>query len=155
MSQSYPEQPPTPPAASAPGQPEWQAATAPQPPYPGQPAQPSYPGQAQPPYPGHAQYQQPYPHMSQQPPVPNAAYGDPQPKSKLLAGLLGIFLGGLGIHRFYLGYTAVGILQVAATLFLGAFTFGLTALWGLVEGVMILAGAGYFQRDAKGAPLRD
>ena len=185
MSQSYQEQPPTPPSGSAPGQPEWQAAMAPQPPapygqassgqaYPGapsapqfqpghhsehhqsyQPAQPPYPGQAQQPYAGQGQHQQPYPHMSQQPPMPHAAYGYPQPKSKLVAGLLGIFLGGLGIHRFYLGYTAIGILQVAATLFLGAFTFGLTALWGLVEGIMILTGAGYFQRDAKGIPLRD
>ena len=161
MTQPYQEQPPTPPSSSASAQPEWQAVTASQPPAPyGQtssgPAQPPYPGQVQQqPYAGQSQYQQPYPHMSQQPPMPHAAYGYPQPKSRLVAGLLGIFLGGLGIHRFYLGYTAIGILQVAATLFLGAFTFGLTALWGLVEGIMILAGAGYFQRDAKGTPLRD
>jgi TM2 domain-containing membrane protein YozV len=179
MSQPYQEQPPTPPA-SGPGQPEWQAAMSPQPPapyvqtssgqaHPGPPSAPQYqpaqqtghnqmynPGQpAQPPYPGQGQHQQPYPHMSQQPPMQNAAHGYPQPKSKLLAGLLGIFLGGLGIHRFYLGYTLIGILQIAATLVLGGFTFGLTALWGLVEGIMILAGASYFQRDAKGSPLRD
>jgi hypothetical protein len=29
-------------------------------------------------------------------------------RSKIAAGLLGIFLGGLGIHRFYLGYNAIG-----------------------------------------------
>ena len=33
-------------------------------------------------------------------------------KSKLVAGLLGIFLGGLGIHNFYLGYTGKGVAQI-------------------------------------------
>ena len=83
------------------------------------------------------------------------AYGYPQPKSKIAAGLLGIFLGGLGIHRFYLGYTTIGVIQLVLTVVLGIFTFGLVGLWGLVEGIMILAGAEYFRRDAKGVPLRD
>ncbi|MDQ0676071.1 TM2 domain-containing membrane protein YozV [Pseudarthrobacter siccitolerans] len=96
-----------------------------------------------------------YPQMSQQPPMPNPAYGYPQPKSKLAAGLLGIFLGGLGIHRFYLGYTTIGVIQIILTVLLGIFTFGLVGLWGLIEGIMILAGASYFQRDANGIPLRE
>lgn len=96
-----------------------------------------------------------YPQMSQQPPMPNPAYGYPQPKSKLAAGLLGIFLGGLGIHRFYLGYTTIGIIQIVLTVFLGIFTFGLVGLWGFIEGIMILAGANYFRQDARGIPLRD
>ncbi|TQJ66820.1 TM2 domain-containing protein [Arthrobacter sp. SLBN-100] len=96
-----------------------------------------------------------YPHMSQQPPMPNAAYGYPQPKSKIAAGLLGIFLGGLGIHRFYLGYTAIGVIQLVLTVFLGIFTFGLVGLWGVIEGIMIIAGVNYFRQDAKGIPLRD
>jgi TM2 domain-containing membrane protein YozV len=127
-------------------------------PYAGQPQQQQFqqPQQFQ-----QQQFQQPqqfqgqYPQMSQQPPLPNPAYGYPQPKSKIAAGLLGIFLGGLGIHRFYLGYTVLGIVQLALTLVLGAFTFGLVGLWGVVEGIMILAGAQYFRRDAKGIPLRD
>jgi hypothetical protein len=95
-----------------------------------------------------AQYQQ-------QAPMQNAAYGYPQPKSRIAAGLLGIFLGGLGIHRFYLGYTTIGIIQVVLTVVLGIFTFGLVGLWGVIEGIMILAGASYFRQDAKGIPLRD
>jgi TM2 domain-containing membrane protein YozV len=115
-------------------------------------------------YPTPPQYQAPpasypvqgqYPQMSQQPPMPNPAYGYPQPKSKIAAGLLGIFLGGLGIHRFYLGYTTIGIIQLVLTVFLGIFTFGLVGLWGFIEGIMILAGATYFRRDAQGMPLRD
>lgn len=95
------------------------------------------------------------PQYSSQPPVPNPAYGYPQPKSKIAAGLLGIFLGGFGIHRFYLGYTTIGIIQLVLTLVVSLFTFGLVALWGVVEGIMILAGAAYFRRDAHGVPLRD
>jgi hypothetical protein len=41
------------------------------------------------------------------------------------------------------------------TVVLGIFTLGLVAVWGLVEGIMILAGATYFQRDARGIPLRE
>src|SRR5262245_13188253 len=35
---------------------------------------------------------------------------------KLIAGLLGVFLGGLGIHRFYLGYTVLGVVQLVLCL---------------------------------------
>ena len=128
---------------AAPSAPEYQ-----QPPA-GQPQYQAYPPAAP------QQYQGQYPQMSQQPPLPNQAYGYPQPKSKIAAGLLGIFLGGLGIHRFYLGYTTIGVIQLVLTVVLGIFTFGLVGLWGVVEGIMILAGSSYFQRDAKGIPLRE
>ena len=75
----------------------------------------------------------------------------PQPKSRLAAGLLGIFLGGLGVHRFYLGYTMIGVIQLVLTLV----TFGFAGLWGFVEGIMILARAGAFRADAAGTPLAD
>ena len=80
------------------------------------------------------------------------AYGpDPYAKSKIAAGLLGIFLGGFGIHRFYLGYTTIGIVQIIVTVL----TCGLGAIWGLVEGIMILTGAEQFRADAEGRPLRE
>ncbi len=68
-------------------------------------------------------------------------------KSRLAAGLLGIFLGGLGIHRFYLGYTTIGIIQIVVTIV----TLGFGALWGFIEGIVILAGG--INTDAKGLPL--
>jgi len=71
-------------------------------------------------------------------------------KSKLVAGLLGIFLGSLGIHRFYLGYTAIGIVQIIASIC----TFGIGSLWGFIEGILILCGVG-ITTDAKGNPLKD
>jgi TM2 domain-containing membrane protein YozV len=123
----------------------------PQPQQPYQWQQPGYPAGPQQQYPGQ------YPQMSQQP-MPNPAFGYQQPKSKLAAGLLGIFLGGLGIHRFYLGHTKIGVIQLLLTVVLGFFTFGLgftAGLWGFIEGIMIIAGSAYFQRDARGIPLRD
>lgn len=39
-----------------------------------------------------------------------------QGKSKVVCGLLGIFLGHLGIHRFYMGYTSIGFMQLALNL---------------------------------------
>lgn len=70
-------------------------------------------------------------------------------KSRLAAGLLGIFLGGFGVHRFFLGYTGIGVVQILVTLV----TFGVGALWGFIEGIVIIAGG--WKADAKGVPLKD
>lgn len=70
-----------------------------------------------------------------------------QPKSKVTAGLLGIFLGWLGAHRFYLGYTQMGVIQLV----LGLCTCGLSNIWGLIEGIMIITGSG-ITTDANGNP---
>jgi len=89
-------------------------------------------------------------------------------KSKLVAGLLGIFLGYLGIHNFYLGYTKKAIIQVSV--YVGCMIVGSILLiigigiffymgaigisiWALVEGIMILAGA--INVDGKGIPLKE
>lgn len=73
---------------------------------------------------------------------------DPLAKSKLVAGLLGIFLGGFGIHNFYLGYTGKAVAQIIVTLV----TCGVGSLWGLIEGVLILCGTS-ITTDASGRPL--
>lgn len=78
-----------------------------------------------------------------------AVYVDPLAKSRLTAGLLGIFLGGLGVHRFYLGYTSIGVLQILVTIA----TCGIGGLWGIIEGILILSGSG-IKTDAEGRPLR-
>jgi TM2 domain-containing membrane protein YozV len=76
--------------------------------------------------------------------------------SKLIAALLGIFVGSLGIHRFYLGYTNIGVVQLLLGLG-GMITCGVTtlasAVWGLVEGILILTGS--IDRDAQGRPLKE
>ena len=67
---------------------------------------------------------------------------------KVLAGILGILLGGLGIHKFILGYSTEGGIMLAVTLvgsLLSLCTFGLSLLVplamgiiGLVEGIIYL-----------------
>lgn len=75
----------------------------------------------------------------------------PTPKSKLLAGLLGIFVGSLGIHNFYLGYIGKGIAQLLITVLSLGFLAVIPAIWGLVEGILILTGA--IKKDKKGNPI--
>ena len=58
----------------------------------------------------------------------------PGAEKKLVAGILGILLGGLGIHRFYLGDTTGGIIRIVITVV----TCGFGSLIGLVEGIIYL-----------------
>ena len=69
-------------------------------------------------------------------------------KSKLVAGLLGIFLGGLGIHNFYLGFTGKAVAQIVLSFFCG-----IGGIWGLIDGILILCGK--VDKDAKGMKLKD
>lgn len=61
---------------------------------------------------------------------------------KLLAGILALLLGSLGIHKFILGYNKEGIIMLVVTLILGSFTCGIGAslMWvvGIIEGIMYL-----------------
>lgn len=78
------------------------------------------------------------------------------PKSKIVAGLLGIFLGYLGIHNFYLGYNDRAVGQLLLTL-VGWIACGIgpiaASIWGLIEGILILTGS--TDKDANGNPLKD
>lgn len=172
MSERTPEPPdenPPPPRHEVPGHEEPTPRNGPPPP---EPTQHQY-GQQPPTY-GYGQqppgYEQQPPNYGygQQPPAygaPGQAYGHPsqpgqywgpgQPyveqKSRLIGGLLGILLGGLGVHRFYLGHVGLGIIQIVVTFI----TFGFGAIWGFIEGIMILVGAEPFRRDARGIPLKE
>lgn len=98
--------------------------------------------------------------------------GTPE-KSRVVAGVLGLLLGGIGAHRFYLGFNTVAICQLAA--FIAAvgivLTYGISTrmnpsdmllimagttiglfFWGAVEGVMILGGM--MPHDGHAHPLR-
>ena len=69
----------------------------------------------------------------------NSASGD---NKKVLAGVLAILLGSLGIHKFILGYNKEGVILLAVTLIVGFFTCGigagLTGIIGLIEGIIYL-----------------
>lgn len=54
-------------------------------------------------------------------------------KSKVTAGLLGILLGGFGVHKFYLGSVGLGIV------YLLFFWTGVPALIGFIEGIIYLS----------------
>ena len=82
-------------------------------------------------------------------PAQAAAPAGAQPKSKMVAGLLGIFLGAWGIHNFYLGNSSRGIIQIVVTIV----TCGVGGIWGFIEGILILCGN--INVDANGNPLGD
>lgn len=84
-------------------------------------------------------------------------------KSKVTAGLLGLFLGGMGIHNFYLGYIGRAVAQLVIyilAIVLTGCTAGIlfplaliTPIWSLVESIMIFTGG--INKDGKGVPLKD
>jgi len=54
-------------------------------------------------------------------------------EKKTAAGVCGILLGGLGVHKFILGYTKEGIIQILLSLLCG-----IGAVVGLIEGIIYL-----------------
>lgn len=81
-------------------------------------------------------------------PPAGGGHGQYSDKSKLVAGLLGILLGGFGAGRFYTGHTGMAIAQIAVTWL----TLGCGVLWPVIDGVLILVKGG---TDAQGRILRD
>lgn len=63
-------------------------------------------------------------------------------KDHVAAGLLAIFLGSLGIHKFYLGYNTAGFIMLAVTILGGLITLGLAAavmgVIAFIEGILYL-----------------
>ena len=62
-------------------------------------------------------------------------------KSKIAAGLLAIFLGGLGIHKFYLGFTAQGLIFLLTNTIgwvVTIFLLGLNIILGIIALIGIL-----------------
>ncbi len=73
-----------------------------------------------------------------------------KPKSKVVAAVLAILLGSLGIHEFYLGYTKKGITHLLMFVFFLSF---FSQLWAIYEALMILTGKVAY--DGNGVPLTD
>lgn len=86
----------------------------------------------------------------------NTAVSD---KSKIAAALLAFFLGGLGIHRFYLGYTKSGVAMlvlniigyVTAAIIIGLFICAVVGIWAFVDFIRILVGG---MNDVQGRTLK-
>ncbi len=89
-----------------------------------------------------------------------------QGKSRTVAGLLNLFLGGFGVGDFYLGYTQYGIYKIVISLVLGVLgvlDLGflstiitlLTYVWWavlLAVAVMTFMGKWIYEKDANGVP---
>ncbi|WP_200301907.1 TM2 domain-containing protein [Streptomyces adelaidensis] len=81
---------------------------------------------------------------------PNAPYGyDPygrpySDKSKIVAGILSLFLGSFGVGRFYIGHVGLGLAQL--------FTCGGFGIWALVDGIILLTSSN--TTDSNGRVLR-
>lgn len=89
------------------------------------------------------------PHAPQlPPPTPSAiavvAPGTVSPKSRLATLLFAIFLGGLGVHSFFVGKVGVGIAQIAITV-VSLGTLGW--IWPLIDVILIAVGN---YKDAQG-----
>lgn len=95
--------------------------------------------QSQGPWQANQAYSQPYGQPYQQP----YAQASPCSKDHVAAGLLAIFLGSLGIHKFYLGYNTPGFIMLAVTIVGSIFSLGLAGLAmvviSIVEGVLYLS----------------
>ena len=95
--------------------------------------------QSQGPWQANQAYSQPYGQPYQQP----CAQAAPNTKDHVAAGLLAIFLGSLGIHKFYLGYNTPGFIMLAVTIVGSIFSLGLAGLAmvviSIVEGVLYLS----------------
>ena len=80
-------------------------------------------------------------------------------KSKIVAGLLGLFLGTLGVHNFYLGYTGKAVAQLLLTLIGWIILIGpiISGIWALIEAVLILCSSygSNWHRDGHGQELQD
>ena len=76
-------------------------------------------------------------------PVGSTQVGPVSEKEWLITLLLAIFLGGLGIHRFYTGHTGIGVVQLL--------TLGGCGIWTLIDIIMIATGS---FKDSAGLPLK-
>ena len=121
----------------------------PQRPYGQEPSQQPW-GQPPSQYPPQQQYGQPqYQQQYGQPQYQQPQYGQPpygnvqvQQKDWLTTLLLCLFLGWIGVHRFYTGHTVIGVIQLL--------TAGGCGIWWIVDLIMILTNS---YRDSNGFPL--
>src|SRR5690349_5607005 len=65
-------------------------------------------------------------------------YADPRAGNKIAAGVCGILLGSLGIHKFILGYTGAGLTLLLITVLTCGLGGMVTHLIGLIEGIIYL-----------------
>jgi TM2 domain-containing membrane protein YozV len=88
------------------------------------------------PYPGY----NPYPGYAR-PGGPMPYYGPGAPRQKIIAGLLALFVGALGVHQFYLGKNGLGITMLLITVLTCGYGSIITGIWALVDAISIFMGS--------------
>ncbi len=78
---------------------------------------------------------------------------NPQAKSKVAAGIFAIVLGAFGVHNFYLGFNGKAVAQLLITVLSCGILSPISALWGVIEGILILTGSQ--NTDADGVELKE
>lgn len=71
--------------------------------------------------------------MSEENTPPTGGAQIPGADKKMVAGILGILLGSFGVHKFYLGHTKEGIIQIVLS-----FLCGIGTVIGIIEGIIYL-----------------
>lgn len=71
-------------------------------------------------------------------PVAASGYSDPRASNKIAAGVCGILIGSLGVHKFILGYTGAGLIMLLVTILTCGFGGIVMHLIGLIEGIIYL-----------------
>ncbi|MDO6674243.1 TM2 domain-containing protein [Tenacibaculum sp. 1_MG-2023] len=61
-----------------------------------------------------------------------------QESKRVLAGILGIIVGVLGVHKFVLGYTKEGVIMLLVTVLTCGFGGFISSIIGLIEGIIYL-----------------
>ena len=77
----------------------------------------------------------------------SAASLDSKPKDKTTFLVLGILLGSLGIHNFYAGYMAKGIVQLCISVLSCGFLAVVSSIWGIIDALTV-------DKDASGVPFK-
>lgn len=94
-----------------------------------------------------ARCQSPHPYAQwQHPPVIQIVNQSP-PKSRAAYILIGLLIGGLGIHNFYAGHNGRGIAQLLVTLFTAWLCFPILIIWAwIIIEVIVTNTDGYGRR---------
>jgi len=83
-------------------------------------------------------------------PQPNARPDGYSTRNRWIAGALAILLGCFGVHRFYMGFKGVGLLQALITVLSLGVLAPVVGVWAFIEGVLCFCGT---MRDVDGRPL--
>jgi TM2 domain-containing membrane protein YozV len=81
------------------------------------------------------------------PTFPAAGYANPNAKDRVAYVLLAVFLGHLGIHNFFAGYTSRAVIQLVITIVTCGIGALVTWIWAIIEAITVT-------KDAQGVDFK-